>query len=69
MPARTRTCLVSACTAALVATAPPPVASADPPSALPARAVMQIRALAAAKAARTPAQVKVESALLTAAQL
>ena len=68
MPARTRAYLALASTAALAVTAPPLVASADPVGALPERAVAQIRALAAAKAARTPAQAKVESALLTAAQ-
>ena len=68
MPARTHAYLALASTAALVATASPLVASADPPGGLPERAVAQIRALAAAKAARSSAEAKVESALLTAAQ-
>ncbi len=69
---RSRWLVGLACSAALVAAAQPVVATADPPapsSGLPARAVAQIEALSRAKAARTPAQDKVDSPLLTAAQL
>jgi len=61
--------LAVTCAAGLVVAAQSAVA-APPPSGdgLPARARAQIEALAAAKAARTPAEEKVESPLLTAAQ-
>lgn len=64
--------LAGVCTTTLVLGVVPavlaPVAHADTAGGLPARARHQIEALAAAKAARTPAEDKLDSALLTKVQ-
>ena len=58
-----------ACAAALVLGFAPLVANAQPGGQLPERGRAQIEALAAAKRARTPAENKVDSPLLTAVQV
>lgn len=60
--------LVGSCVGALVLLVPP-AGAAPPTGGLSERSRTQIEALAAAKAARTPAQAKVDSTLLTAADV
>lgn len=69
MRSRTTRWLALAGTAALLAGTHPGVSAAEPDDSLSPRAERQIDALAAAKAARTPTEQKVDSTLLAAARL
>ena len=60
--------IAAACVTGLLLSSQP-VFAANPETGLSARARAQIESLAAAKAKRTPAEAKIESALLTASQL